>query len=552
MRTFFTALAVLCMTGLQAQFLSPGVFAPAPEGYCISMEEVLTHSGGVLDGQTTYRLYLNCLNETDYLSSCSGDAANPLVISSTEDWYNDGAATTWNAQGISPLFLTFFPDLAYDSFLTIGAEDATTPAAEHPSTVWGGIDASAQFVGGPGSSVTVDDATGGAWYTPFPGAEVAGSHVAFAGADLKILIMQITTAGELSGQAQLQVFMNADQDEEWRDLLAFDACGTPGCIDATACNYDDAATDDDGSCTYIAEGACDCDGNVLDECGVCGGEGIAEGACDCDGNVLDECGVCGGEGIADGACDCDGNVLDECGVCGGEGIAEGACDCDGNVLDECGVCGGEGIADGACDCDGNVLDECGVCGGEGIADGACDCDGNVLDECGVCGGEGIADGACDCDGNVLDECGVCGGEGIADGACDCDGNVLDECGVCGGEGIAEGACDCDGNVLDECGVCGGDGIAEGACDCDGNVLDECGVCGGDGIAEGACDCDGNVLDDCGVCGGSGVDADMDGICDDIDDCVVRVRRLRRLQWRQRLRGRRQLCRLVWSCLWNHP
>ena len=74
MRTFFTALAALCMTGLQAQFLSPGVFAPAPEGYCISMEEVVSHTGGVLDGQTTYRLYLNCLNETDYLSSCSGDA----------------------------------------------------------------------------------------------------------------------------------------------------------------------------------------------------------------------------------------------------------------------------------------------------------------------------------------------------------------------------------------------------------------------------------------------------------------------------------------------
>ena len=95
---------------------------------------------------------------------------------------------------------------------------------------------------------------------------------------------------------------------------------------------------------------------------MCGGDG-AEGACDCDGNVLDECGVCGGDGIADGACDCDGNVLDECGVCGGEGIAEGACDCDGNVLDECGVCGGDGIAEGACDCDGNVLDECGECAG---------------------------------------------------------------------------------------------------------------------------------------------------------------------------------------------
>ena len=44
-------------------------------------------------------------------------------------------------------------------------------------------------------------------------------------------------------------------------------------------------TEDDGSCAQ------------LDECGVCGGEGIADGACDCDGNVLDECGVCGGEGI---------------------------------------------------------------------------------------------------------------------------------------------------------------------------------------------------------------------------------------------------------------
>ena len=34
-----------------------------------------------------------------------------------------------------------------------------------------------------------------------------------------------------------------------------------------------------------------------------------------------------------------------------------------------------------------------------------------------------------------------------------------------------------------------------------------------------CDCDGNVFDDCGVCGGDGLDADLDGICDDVDDCV---------------------------------
>ena len=53
-------------------------------------------------------------------------------------------------------------------------------------------------------------------------------------------------------------------------------------------------------------------------------------------------------------------------------------------------------------------------------------------------------------------------------------------------------------------------------------IDECGVCGGTGIPDGECDCDGNALDECGVCGGNGVDADADGICDDVDDCVGEV------------------------------
>ncbi len=84
---------------------------------------------------------------------------------------------------------------------------------------------------------------------------------------------------------------------------------------------------------------------------------IDHGAQDCAGDyygdaIVDECGVCDGSGIADGACDCDGNVEDCAGVCGGD-----------SVIDECDVCGGAGIADGACDCDGNVEDCAGVCGG---------------------------------------------------------------------------------------------------------------------------------------------------------------------------------------------
>ena len=109
-----------------------------------------------------------------------------------------------------------------------------------------------------------------------------------------------------------------------------------GCTDATACNYDADATDDDGSCLQ------------LDECGVCGGDGIADGACDCDGNV--ECGVCGGDGIADGACDCDGNG------------PEAGYDCDGNRLADADSDGDEfevaGCTDAmACNYDADAIDD---------------------------------------------------------------------------------------------------------------------------------------------------------------------------------------------------
>ena len=56
-----------------------------------------------------------------------------------------------------------------------------------------------------------------------------------------------------------------------------------GCTDDTACNYDIIAVLDDGTCLYN-----DCNGEcgglaVIDDCGVCGGDGITPGTCDCEG-----------------------------------------------------------------------------------------------------------------------------------------------------------------------------------------------------------------------------------------------------------------------------
>ena len=69
----------------------------------------------------------------------------------------------------------------------------------------------------------------------------------------------------------------------------FTSCIVVGCNDPMACNYDENAEYDDGSCTYILEGACDCDGNVEDVLGECGGSCASDnndnGVCD-DAEIL--------------------------------------------------------------------------------------------------------------------------------------------------------------------------------------------------------------------------------------------------------------------------
>ena len=110
MKHLFSALLAVAMIPLtywaQTPPLASSSFSTeAPTGYWLETEAVTSHTGGALDGMTTYRVYLNTINATDYLSSCSGEQANPLVFtSSSGSWYNDPASTTWNALGINSAF----------------------------------------------------------------------------------------------------------------------------------------------------------------------------------------------------------------------------------------------------------------------------------------------------------------------------------------------------------------------------------------------------------------------------------------------------------------
>jgi hypothetical protein len=121
---------------------------------------------------------------------------------------------------------------------------------------------------------------------------------------------------------------NGDCGTELVDGECVSSCAFFDCAGQCADGYE--SWQGDGFCdgtdmAYGLDFSCyDCDsGDCNDECGVCEGSGIADGACDCDGNVDAGCG-CGQAGPS--GCD------NACGICGG-----------GNAsMDECGLCDGDG------------------------------------------------------------------------------------------------------------------------------------------------------------------------------------------------------------------
>jgi hypothetical protein len=115
----------------------------------------------------------------------------------------------------------------------------------------------------------------------------------------------ITSTNKTLTGVQISCVQMHDLDPSW----------VYGCTNVDACNYDPDANIDNGICTF------------LDACGDC----VPAGNTDCN---IDCTGVEGGDAL-----------VDECGVCEGEGVPAGDCDCFGNVLDECGECGGYGIDD---------------------------------------------------------------------------------------------------------------------------------------------------------------------------------------------------------------
>ena len=271
---------------------------------------VLVGALGVTDltGYSCTRLYVNMENTDDFLSSVSGDAVNPTFVNTTTSFYHSllGAATP---NGINSLLFGVYPDLAFDSWVTIGLEGSPDAAAGEAavSTVQSTTNpwvTNFDLGGGlPGGNITIDDAIGGAWYA------LNGDANGVAGDELKVLLGQFTTDGDLSGQLYCQVFINGEGANEYRET--FFIGGAPGCTDETACNFDAAATGDDGSCTYPSADNLDCDGNCLND---------ADGDGTCDEDEIPGCTDAAASNYDETATEDDGSCAYSCSPNWGEPV----------------------------------------------------------------------------------------------------------------------------------------------------------------------------------------------------------------------------------------
>ena len=197
---------------------------------------------------TVYRVYATFDNPTDELVAIYALQTAPISVTCSTSFYQSTAGSPL-ATGINPAFIAFFPDLAYDSWFTIGSENSngTSDIQQVGMDIY--FD---EFESGNG--FTIDTFVGGSIFL-IPNV----SSDAEAGDDFKVLIGQFTTDGEVSLCLNFQwddVNANTFNDEGY--CITFQgSASVPGCTDPDANNYDSDATEDDGSCEYDDECAAD-------------------------------------------------------------------------------------------------------------------------------------------------------------------------------------------------------------------------------------------------------------------------------------------------------
>ncbi|MDG1160301.1 MAG: hypothetical protein P8N19_12475, partial [Flavobacteriales bacterium] len=263
---FFVFALVCCTWQINAQ------------SYGVEVEVVTEHNHpdgdplAVLNGMTTYRLYVTTESPTDFISACAGESVNPLRIETTTTFYQDFAGGI-SGGTIDPLLYAFSPTLVYDSWITIGRESIDSPGASI-NLIEGDVSWQNPFEQ-DGQSIIIEDLVGGAWFAlNIPGAPDVN---AIAGDDLRVLVGQFTTDGTFSGLLYCQIFPNGVGADEFRINEPFGvSVAVQGCTNSDACNFDPNASTEDGTCEFDSCAGC----TDTEACNFDGDATIDNGSCD--------------------------------------------------------------------------------------------------------------------------------------------------------------------------------------------------------------------------------------------------------------------------------
>lgn len=217
-RLLLLGAALLIASGVSAQMLGVTVEVDtAFYGPNTPTPDDTFDTDGNLNGYVTYRVYADFTNTDDVLSAIYSDVValntSPIFIDAPCGCHNpvDGSVAM-DGTNPSGFWIGPFADMEYDTYWTIGMESSDAPGMI-PQTI--GMPAGTTICGG--------QADNGSIFAP-------GSPMnAIAGADLRVLIAQVTTCGDWCFNASFQVFVNGDQQQVQLFELPGDVCTDDPC-----------------------------------------------------------------------------------------------------------------------------------------------------------------------------------------------------------------------------------------------------------------------------------------------------------------------------------
>ena len=193
MRTFFLTLFLAVAACATAQPLL------VDGDVCLDVEVAVIHTEGPLAGLTTYRLYATLPGPADVVTTVFGDIEHPTALLTSTEWYQDENGGQFPCAN-NPLLFDLFPELEYDSWLTIGIDGPPDPGLgqDCPQVVMSnGSPFATEFENG--QSFVIDDLIGSAWFV------VPSNTNGLPDEDGRVLLAQLTTDGDLDGVLYMQV-----------------------------------------------------------------------------------------------------------------------------------------------------------------------------------------------------------------------------------------------------------------------------------------------------------------------------------------------------------